>query len=405
MKYIVFLSCLVLLVRTKLAESTTASSSEQRLDVERTLQQTGKEIVGELWQRLAAFETSEEESQAYARWQWLLHDVLMLFVGFLSCKFILILGQSAINHTPTRKKVFFEEVEHEHADVWGCTALHRAAQDNSYHEVGELLKQGFDPNARDAWDETPLHMAARSGEIEAARVLLSFGARIDAVNFDDKTPLVIAAEANQSIVCEFLLDRGATAGGLDDQKLPALLGLLALQRMTVSHACESPPAWNQFGKAGNWQLMSKQMRIVSEGTASGLSGKEDSLDALPRSFNRSTDGDRHIQGKAENWHHLGVRMEKVFEALLAECSESEENCDSAPDRQCLAAQEADNMLGRAENWRHQGERMQKVFSDSASEVSEVDYDLGPMRNDLTPSSGLPSLLGSQKQCKQKLRSL
>jgi len=118
-------------------------------------------------------------------------------------------------------------------DVWGCTALHRVAHVNDSLEVRSLLEQGFDPDVRDIWDETPLHMAARSGEIEAARELLAFGADINARNANDKTPLVEAAEAGHELVCAFLLDRGATAGGLEDQDIPALLSLLMLQRMTV----------------------------------------------------------------------------------------------------------------------------------------------------------------------------
>lgn len=393
---------MVLVTRTTLTYKLTL---EQRLETT-LLQQTGKELEEEFTQPLTVVDTLEGESQFHDRWQWLLRDVLMLFVGFVSCKTILTLGQSVLNLTPTRKKVFMPEAKHGHIDAWGCTPLHRLAQDNSYLQVGELLKHGSDPDARDAWDETPLHMAARSGEIEAARVLLAFGASIDAANFDDKTPLVVAAEANHQTVCEFLLDRGATAGGLDDQKLPSLLNLLTLQRMTIDQAFESQPAWNQAGETASRQHMSEGMQVSSESATSGFGDDDGNLVFSPRSSNLSIGADRHTRGKAENWRHVSVRMAKVFEALLEECSEVESKPEMPPASHALSVEEADNVRHEFENRRHLGERMWKVFGDLASEVSEADED-DPMRNknDLTTSFSLPSLLGSKTTCKPKVMDL
>mmetsp|Transcript_17227 Transcript_17227/g.30210 ORF Transcript_17227/g.30210 Transcript_17227/m.30210 type:complete len:217 (-) Transcript_17227:593-1243(-) len=155
---------------------------------------------------------------------WLLTDLVPLVLGACAafcCKRIRH-ALSEHGRLPSR---------HEWTDAFGCTALHYAAQVNSSFEARRLLDQGSNANARDAWEETPLHVAARSGEIDTSKVLLLFGADVNAANFDGKTPLLLAAENGHQILCEFLLDRGASAGGLEDKAVPALLSSILLQRM------------------------------------------------------------------------------------------------------------------------------------------------------------------------------
>ncbi|CAE7736760.1 psmD10, partial [Symbiodinium necroappetens] len=61
-------------------------------------------------------------------------------------------------------------------DEFGCTALHRAADEGSVTEVERLLKGGLDVEAKEAWEETPLHIAARKGHADCVARFLAAGA-------------------------------------------------------------------------------------------------------------------------------------------------------------------------------------------------------------------------------------
>lgn len=163
-----------------------------------------------------------------------LPDLLVLLVAFAAFKLARYLwkaDQPAACSDEAGPRTYYRK---ETTDAFGCTELHIAASKGCSLEVRKLLEGRSDPNAREAWDETPLHMAARSGSLEVAEMLLSSGAHLDACNADERTPLVAAAEENQEEVCKLLLDRGASAGGMEDSKLPRLLSTLLLQRLMVA---------------------------------------------------------------------------------------------------------------------------------------------------------------------------
>mmetsp|Transcript_131957 Transcript_131957/g.312771 ORF Transcript_131957/g.312771 Transcript_131957/m.312771 type:complete len:274 (-) Transcript_131957:11-832(-) len=118
-------------------------------------------------------------------------------------------------------------------DEFGCTALHRAADEGSVTEVERLLKGGLDVEAKEAWEETPLHIAARKGHADCVARFLAAGANSEALDLDDRTPLVLAAEAKQEEACRVLLDHGAGVAGLSDEDLPPTLNKLFLERLLV----------------------------------------------------------------------------------------------------------------------------------------------------------------------------
>jgi len=116
-------------------------------------------------------------------------------------------------------------------DIWGCTALHVAADEGLAEKVVLLLERHAPVDALDAWDQTPLHFAARSGSTAICDLLLSHGAALNAVDADNRTPLHTAALLGHECVCELLLDRGACLENVADVDVPPLLTALLFQRM------------------------------------------------------------------------------------------------------------------------------------------------------------------------------
>jgi len=118
-------------------------------------------------------------------------------------------------------------------DIWGCTALHVAAQEGFTALMQDLIQHGAAVDATDIQAETPLHVAARAGQQDAIKVLLDTGAHIDAVSEEGHTPLLVAAHANKADACELLLDFGATVGeqSLSEEELPRLLEQLLVRRI------------------------------------------------------------------------------------------------------------------------------------------------------------------------------
>lgn len=115
--------------------------------------------------------------------------------------------------------------------VWGCTALHVAADCGCAQAAEALLLRGASPDMKDTWDETPLHFAARSGYTEVCELLIAYGAKLDVLNAQDWTPLIVGAHAGHEAVCRLLLSHGAGVGGLKDEELPPALTSLLIHNM------------------------------------------------------------------------------------------------------------------------------------------------------------------------------
>jgi len=123
------------------------------------------------------------------------------------------------------------------ADIWGCTALHMAADKGSAEIVSMLLERGGSGakvNAVDAWDQTPLHFAARAGSVAVCRILLDRGALLDTVDAQEFTALHVAAKLGHEAACEFLLERGAGLRSTTDADVPPMLSALLVKRMFQS---------------------------------------------------------------------------------------------------------------------------------------------------------------------------
>ncbi|KAJ5988029.1 hypothetical protein N7481_003239 [Penicillium waksmanii] len=63
-----------------------------------------------------------------------------------------------------------------HADIWGKTALHFAAELGREDTVRALVQHHADPDPKDNENETPLFLAAKNGSVPVVKMLLEAGA-------------------------------------------------------------------------------------------------------------------------------------------------------------------------------------------------------------------------------------
>jgi hypothetical protein len=98
-------------------------------------------------------------------------------------------------------------------DEHGFTPLDWAARMGRTDVIGELVREGADPDLRDegpnGW--APLHHAVHKGQLGAVRALLAAGAHVDAgaSHSNGITPLMLAAAQGEGEIVEALLAAGA----------------------------------------------------------------------------------------------------------------------------------------------------------------------------------------------------
>ena len=103
--------------------------------------------------------------------------------------------------------------------VWACAQAGSyddffiAVRNDNATEVGDLLRRGFDPNARDAKGQPGLTVAMQEQSMKAAKVLLAQpGLNVDALNLAGESALMIAALKGNLTGLDLLLARGAKVG-------------------------------------------------------------------------------------------------------------------------------------------------------------------------------------------------
>ena len=85
-----------------------------------------------------------------------------------------------------------------------------AAKNDNASQVGNLLKQGFDPNTRDAKGQTGLNIAMIEHSPKVAKLLLEQpGTDVNALNNAGESALMLAAIKGDMASAQWLLDRGA----------------------------------------------------------------------------------------------------------------------------------------------------------------------------------------------------
>ena len=102
------------------------------------------------------------------------------------------------------------------ANIFGTTALHKAAYYGHSEIVKLLLEASADKDAADFLGTTALHKAAYYGHSEIVKLLLEAGVNTDAANFCGETALHEAAKKGDSQIVQLLLEAGADAHIVND---------------------------------------------------------------------------------------------------------------------------------------------------------------------------------------------
>ena len=109
-------------------------------------------------------------------------------------------------HTETvRYLVGFPEVEVDHTDDEGRTALHCAVENNHADVVQVLIDAGADIEVRDQLGSSPLLLACRSGSLDVVKSLVRAGAGVCVTNNDGDTCLTIATSHGQTEIMRYLV--------------------------------------------------------------------------------------------------------------------------------------------------------------------------------------------------------
>ena len=103
--------------------------------------------------------------------------------------------------------------------VWACAQAGSyddffiAVRNDNATEVGDLLRRGFDPNARDGKGQPGLTVAMQEQSMKTAKVLLAQPAlNVDALTLAGESALMIAALKGNLTGLDLLLARGAKVG-------------------------------------------------------------------------------------------------------------------------------------------------------------------------------------------------
>ncbi|EAY16869.1 hypothetical protein TVAG_150200 [Trichomonas vaginalis G3] len=100
-------------------------------------------------------------------------------------------------------------------DLHGKTALHKAAFYNSKETAELLISLGANINEKEKFGKTALHMTANNNSIEVAELLISYGANVDEKDKFGKTALHMAAENKSKETAELLISHGANINEKD----------------------------------------------------------------------------------------------------------------------------------------------------------------------------------------------
>ncbi|KAF3289438.1 hypothetical protein TWF970_003217 [Orbilia oligospora] len=95
------------------------------------------------------------------------------------------------------------------------TGMHLAAYFGLSEYIDQLLREGFDLEAKDDSDQTPLSLAAEEGHADVVELLLREGADPEAEDEDGQTPLSFAAGEGHADVVELLLRESADRDAKD----------------------------------------------------------------------------------------------------------------------------------------------------------------------------------------------
>ncbi|EAY00288.1 hypothetical protein TVAG_324070 [Trichomonas vaginalis G3] len=152
--------------------------------------------------------------------------------------------------------------------IYGKTALHLAAGNNS-KEAAEFLKShGANISERDNLGQTALHIAAVFNSKETAELLISHGANINEKDNEGKTALHEAAGNNSKEAAELLISHGANINEKNDKGFTALQNAAAWNcketaELLISHGANINEK-DKYGRTAlHWAACYNRKEIVA----------------------------------------------------------------------------------------------------------------------------------------------
>lgn len=114
------------------------------------------------------------------------------------------------HNTVRMRELLAAGVDRNATDLWGCTALHRAAEQEGFAEpVRILLAAGLDVRARDMEGYSPLHFAAAKGAETSIVDFLAAGSCLAGRGINGDTPLHSAVRFLSVSTARILIEAGA----------------------------------------------------------------------------------------------------------------------------------------------------------------------------------------------------
>jgi len=99
-------------------------------------------------------------------------------------------------------------------EIAAYTGLHAAVVGGSAAEIGRLVRDGADINARDGFGRTPLMVAAYRRDVAVARALIELGANVNALEHQSYDVITIAAVQNDLEMLNLAIASGGNTRAL-----------------------------------------------------------------------------------------------------------------------------------------------------------------------------------------------
>lgn len=93
--------------------------------------------------------------------------------------------------------------------LFGDWPINIAATRGALHELGVLLRNGADVNAKGEHQYTPLHNSVEQGKLDAVQFLVANGADLSACNSNGQTPLDLAGILEEDLIATYLSGQGS----------------------------------------------------------------------------------------------------------------------------------------------------------------------------------------------------
>ncbi|CAM9649093.1 unnamed protein product [Sphacelaria rigidula] len=216
-----------------------------------------------------------------------------------------------------RELLVHGRVDKNATDLWSCTALHRAAEQDGDESARLLIAAGLDVGARDMEGYSPLHFAAARSASKCIVHLLQAGAQVSLRGNNGDTPLHSAVRFLSLSTARLLLqwDADETARNEDGHTPADVTGVLPdgrdiedapdpLAAAAIIAELEAAPAYRRFRiwKRRAWLVMLRaraQARLVQLQKAAAVRVEAGTCAVVPKSVGKGA-GEAGASGAVGN---------------------------------------------------------------------------------------------------------